>query len=186
MPRKIAANLLFTFNGPPIKNGYLVIDESGLIEKVVDTSGQIPEIANLEYYNGILVPGFIIFAQNQTLDNIPKYLWDIGVQALMFPPYTKKTQPLGMLQSFEINLNDGLDFYKDSASVLTQIIQKQSETVGFIDALMHATSAPAKLLGCENQLGRFVSGSRPGVILLSPFDFRNNRITEQTVAKRIV
>jgi cytosine/adenosine deaminase-related metal-dependent hydrolase len=57
--RKIAANYIFPVAGKPVKNGYLVLDDKGTIMEVVDTGGQIPEIEGLEYYSGVLVPGFI-------------------------------------------------------------------------------------------------------------------------------
>ena len=57
--RKIAATYLFSINRPPIKNGIVVIDDDGTIINVIDTKGKLTEQANLEYYNGILTPGFV-------------------------------------------------------------------------------------------------------------------------------
>jgi len=57
--RKITANLIFPVSGPPIPYGYLVVDNENRIVDVVDTGGTLKEIAGLEYYSGILVPGFV-------------------------------------------------------------------------------------------------------------------------------
>jgi aminodeoxyfutalosine deaminase len=57
--RKIAANYVFPVSQKPLKNGIIVIDDKGVIIDLIDTHGNLPEIENLEFYNGILVPGFI-------------------------------------------------------------------------------------------------------------------------------
>ncbi len=57
--RKIAASYIFPVHRPPIKNGIIVLDDDGTILNLVDTKGELAEQANLEYYNGILTPGFI-------------------------------------------------------------------------------------------------------------------------------
>ncbi|VAW17211.1 amidohydrolase [hydrothermal vent metagenome] len=57
--RKIAASYIFPVHRPPIKNGIIVLDDDGTILDLVDTKGELAEQANLEYYNGILAPGFI-------------------------------------------------------------------------------------------------------------------------------
>ena len=57
--RKITSSYVFTCNGPPLKNGIVVCSDEGSIIDVIDNDGSIIEQSNLEYYNGIIVPGFI-------------------------------------------------------------------------------------------------------------------------------
>ena len=57
--RKIGANYIITNVGEPLHNAYLEIDDQGTILQVVETNGDLHEIANLEFYNGILTPGFV-------------------------------------------------------------------------------------------------------------------------------
>ncbi|MDM8161199.1 amidohydrolase family protein [Labilibaculum sp. K2S] len=57
--RKIAANYIFPVTATPLKNGIIVIDEKNYIVDIVDTKGQFKEIQNLEFYSGVIVPGFI-------------------------------------------------------------------------------------------------------------------------------
>jgi len=56
--RKIAATYIFPGNLPPIKNGILTCSEDGTI---IDISGneKFAEQPGLEYYSGILAPGFV-------------------------------------------------------------------------------------------------------------------------------
>lgn len=57
--RKISASYIFTGKGKLLKNGILIIDDSGIVIDVVDTKGNLTEISSLEQYNGILCPGFV-------------------------------------------------------------------------------------------------------------------------------
>ncbi|MBE9467818.1 MAG: amidohydrolase family protein [Bacteroidetes bacterium] len=57
--RKIAANYIFPITKEPIKNGIIVVDDNGTITDIIDTKGEIKETENLEFYSGILVPGFV-------------------------------------------------------------------------------------------------------------------------------
>jgi aminodeoxyfutalosine deaminase len=57
--RKIAATYIFPVSSPPLKNGILVVDDYGKILDIRDTHGNLREEAGLEYYSGIVVPGFV-------------------------------------------------------------------------------------------------------------------------------
>ena len=53
--RKLSANFIFPIAGKPLKNGILIIGDSGEILKIVDTNGELYESEKLEFYNGVLV-----------------------------------------------------------------------------------------------------------------------------------
>ena len=57
--RKISANYIFTGSSSLLKNGIITLDESGKILNIEDTCGDLKETAKLEFYNGIIVPGFV-------------------------------------------------------------------------------------------------------------------------------
>jgi cytosine/adenosine deaminase-related metal-dependent hydrolase len=57
--RKISASYVFPVNSKPLKQGILTVSDNGEILDVTDTKGNLKETANVEYYNGILVPGFV-------------------------------------------------------------------------------------------------------------------------------
>jgi len=56
--RKIAATYIITGTQPPIKNGILTVDTDGTILKI-ESQTNLTEQHGLEYYSGILVPGFV-------------------------------------------------------------------------------------------------------------------------------
>ncbi len=57
--RKISATYIFSGNQPPLKRSILVCEDDGTVAELIDTGGELFETAGLEYYNGILVPGFV-------------------------------------------------------------------------------------------------------------------------------
>lgn len=57
--RTIAANYIFPVTSKPLKNGIVEIDDQGKILNIIDTEGAISESRNLEFYNGVLTPGFV-------------------------------------------------------------------------------------------------------------------------------
>ncbi len=57
--RRLSANYIYTINSAPLKNGIIEVDDNGKILNIIDTNGNLRESRGLEFYNGILVPGFI-------------------------------------------------------------------------------------------------------------------------------
>jgi aminodeoxyfutalosine deaminase len=57
--RRFAANYIFPVSQPPLKNGIVEVDSVGNIINLIDTNGNLTESRNLEFYNGVIVPGFI-------------------------------------------------------------------------------------------------------------------------------
>ena len=57
--RKIAATYIFPGNEPPIKNGIITCKPDGTIVEIKRNNEKITEQAGLEFYSGILVPGFV-------------------------------------------------------------------------------------------------------------------------------
>lgn len=54
--RKLSADWIITLDGDPIKNGVVIISNEG---EVLDLLSETKELDNVEYFEGILCPGFI-------------------------------------------------------------------------------------------------------------------------------
>ena len=57
--RFLSAHYVYPVSSPPLKNGIVCVDDDGCIVDVIDTGGKLEEHEKLEFYNGILVPGFV-------------------------------------------------------------------------------------------------------------------------------
>ena len=114
--RKIAATYIFPGNGKPLKYGILVCENDGTVVETIDSLGRLNEQAGLEFYNGILVPGFVNFDEmlilqqkfpELTLDELIKWACFNGAQAL------KTGDCAGSFEKGKkpgVNLISGIDF----------------------------------------------------------------------------
>ncbi|MGZ2370954.1 amidohydrolase family protein [Ancylomarina sp. YFZ004] len=57
--RKISATYIISNAGTPLKNGILVLNDDDSVSELIDRKGSVKEIQDLEYYSGVLVPGFV-------------------------------------------------------------------------------------------------------------------------------
>ena len=57
--RKISANYIYPGNSSPIKNGVVVVDKNGRIERILHPKVDKINWDNVEKYDGIICPGFI-------------------------------------------------------------------------------------------------------------------------------
>ena len=57
--RYLSAHYVFPISSPPLKNGIVCVNDDGSIADLIDTGGKVVEREKLEFYNGILVPGFV-------------------------------------------------------------------------------------------------------------------------------
>lgn len=57
--RKISAQYIYPVNSKPLKKGIVIVDEDGKIIEIIDTKGELKESAGVEFYNGVIVPGFV-------------------------------------------------------------------------------------------------------------------------------
>ncbi|MDP4222418.1 MAG: amidohydrolase family protein [Bacteroidota bacterium] len=57
--RYLSAQYVFTNAGPPLKRALVIADDDGTIRSVEDTNGNLPEKGSLEFFNGIIIPGFV-------------------------------------------------------------------------------------------------------------------------------
>jgi len=57
--KRFAAQYIITNLGPPLKRAVITTEDDGTIVSIEDTSGDLKEIHSTEFYNGIIIPGFV-------------------------------------------------------------------------------------------------------------------------------
>lgn len=57
--RRFSAQFIITGTGDILKRGIITTDDAGRITDITDTGGHLTEKAKTEYYNGIIIPGFV-------------------------------------------------------------------------------------------------------------------------------
>ena len=76
--RKFSAHYIFTGTGRILNKGIISLTDEGVISEIVDTNGELNEPAGVEFYSGIITPGFVNAHCHLELshlrDKIPEHL----------------------------------------------------------------------------------------------------------------
>jgi len=95
-----------------------------------------------------------------------------------------------MLNGLGVNLALGTDSYSstDTISVFdqTMILLEKYPTLSFTDVLKWATLNGAKALSFDSQVGSFEMGKKPGLNLITDFDFTLMKPTSKSKVNRLV
>jgi cytosine/adenosine deaminase-related metal-dependent hydrolase len=57
--KSLSAQYVFTNTGRPLKRAVITTEDDGTIINIEDTTGTLREKHSTEFYNGIIVPGFV-------------------------------------------------------------------------------------------------------------------------------
>lgn len=57
--KRLSAQYIITNKGPALKRGIICVDDNGVITDIEDTGGRLQEERFVEFYNGIIIPGFV-------------------------------------------------------------------------------------------------------------------------------
>jgi len=57
--RKLSAHYIFPGTGTVLVKGIIVLSDEGTVTDIIDTKGDLQEMAGVEFYTGVLVPGFV-------------------------------------------------------------------------------------------------------------------------------
>ena len=57
--RKVSAHYIFLGNGTILVKGIIVLTDQGIVANIIDTNGQLEEKAGVEFYSGVITPGFV-------------------------------------------------------------------------------------------------------------------------------
>jgi len=57
--RKLSAHYIITGTGTVLEKGIILLSDDGIIADIIDTNGALDEIAGLEFYSGVITPGFV-------------------------------------------------------------------------------------------------------------------------------
>ena len=57
--RKFSAHYIFTGTGKVLNKGIVTLTDQGIVTDIVDTRGELDESAGVEFYSGVITPGFV-------------------------------------------------------------------------------------------------------------------------------
>ena len=157
--RKFTANYLLSDSGVFLKNGILVAKEDGTVVDFVDTKGDLKEIAQMSFHNGILMAGFT-FSKNTAF--VPLSEAENTVKSFVIR---------SVAGIFQFSILDFIELGKQVQDHFPEM--KIPEIMNEIAEVLLADSV-------------FRKEKTPGIFLLSGVDLPQMHFTPQTRIKRIL
>lgn len=203
MIRKIAAHYLYISKDALFKYGIVTFDKEGRILDVVNTHGVPQEIEKLEFFNGLIVPGFvnidiadlhpdcvIVNANNVgeflriSLGGTCKYL------VLENPECIEKADFDRLVQlennGISIILKFGNNKGNDQSFIFKRIYNLQKSLgIRFSDILPWVTINPAKAMRIEASSGSIERNKKPGLNVITGIDYQTLQLKENSSVRVI-
>ena len=176
--RRLSAHYIFSRNCGFLKFGILEVHENGSICSLTDTFGKLEETSRLEFYNGILVPGFMVAGIENGLLAMP----ELGITEAEINKISVRIRTLFKADQPVLNSNEDLH---EILNIL-YLIQELKPELGLEKLLAIFTSKSSEIHGISDFYGTFEAGKTPGVYLLTGVNLPALRLTEETSAKRII
>jgi amidohydrolase 1 len=150
--RRIAAQRLYTNVGKPIDRGGVELLPDGTIARVFQLESDAPEPADVEFHNGILIPGFV---------NAHTHL-ELSFFDNVFVPGGSMVAFLKQIDSLRMEINDGIiqnalakayDTFRQEGIVAYGDICNQADTVGFKRNESFRSVSFIEMFGANKELG---------------------------------
>lgn len=156
---KVAANYLVTDTGLFLKNGIALVSEEEFINEYIDTKGDLREMEQLIFYNGILMGGFMFTKTESTQMN--------GATDSLFKGIVIQS----VRESTQLTLHNLIDLGKQLQIKFPEI--KIPEIINEIVELLIGE-------------GGFIKETLPGIYLLSGVDLVGLHFTPKSRLKQII
>ena len=162
---RFSANYVYTGNNSFLKNGIIEVNSEGRIIKVIDTQGAPIELSSMQYFNGILVPGFVNTHCHLELSHLKDKLpTSLGMRKFIETiPSIRQTDP--KLKAKQIKTQDAIMFSNGIKAVAdisntcdTIAVKKESPIFyhSFMEVFgIHPAKAEAALLNARTNLNAF-------------------------------
>ena len=157
--KKFAANYVIPESGNLLKNGILIAEDDGSVLEYIDTRGNLQEMAQLTFHNGILMAGFQFVRDRKTLQDFD---YDQRFSSIFLPELAAKN---------EISLLNWLEICKQVSD-------------SFPDLLITEIFREITTMLCAE--GGFRKEFIPGIYLLTGADLLVLKLTKNVRLKRIL
>jgi cytosine/adenosine deaminase-related metal-dependent hydrolase len=194
--RKFSAHYIFTGTGALLNKGIVVTTDQGVITEVIDTKGDFQERSSVEFYSGIIIPGFV--NANLNTDHLSSML---NLSGSVHPKFTilddvnaSLTSALFNDSHYELHENNKICIGLKSKTshdqqAMLKLIKELLITFPMISLsqiVSWATRNSADALSIADQYGTIEIGKQPGLNLLSGLNMELFTITSNTTLKKLV
>jgi hypothetical protein len=121
--KNLSANYIISNEGTFLKNGIMVSTDDGIATETIDTMGNLKELPQLAFYNGILMQNFIFLKTDELIKSLDKR---IGFLNIIFPD-ADKLKYINIEQFFEVCKHIQLQFSELKIPEIMQLLTSELE-----------------------------------------------------------
>jgi imidazolonepropionase-like amidohydrolase len=204
MIRKISAHYLWLNSETLLKYGVMAFSHNGIIVDIKDNKGIPEESESLEFFNGLIIPGFVDIDIVQvktkairTFTADPKHGLQVELpdhlQFLIIdnPNLLDKADVLRLLalerDGIKVVLKLDAGVKNTQASIFKNVHKLAlSGTIDFGHILRWTTINPARCMGIDAMCGTIAPGKQPGLNVVSGIDYTTMSLTENSSIRVII
>ncbi|HEX2935970.1 MAG TPA: amidohydrolase family protein [Bacteroidales bacterium] len=204
MTRKISAHYIYLNRETFLKFGVVTFSQNGVITSVKDNKGIPEESESLEFFNGIIIPGFVDVDLLQVKTNAVRIFSDglkDGLHGELFgsfqfliienPVFFDNDEVARLLTLEHQGAHIILTFDADPANFQSSIfrsIRKLALTgaIDFAYLLKWSTINPALCMGIDAIYGTIAPNKQPGLNVISGVDYASMSLSETSSIRVIV
>ena len=138
--KRFAAQYIITNSGPPLKRSVVTTEDDGTIISVEDKEGNLNEEHSIEFYNGIIVPGFVNCHCHLELsymkDSVPKGS-GLGnfIEHVRNSRDTKRSAPDSAILADNLMNKEGIVLCADICNTTDTFAIKKKSSISYISLL---------------------------------------------------
>jgi hypothetical protein len=198
MTRKISAHYIYINEGELLKFGVIQLDNEGTILEIVDTKGILEESENLEFYNGLIVPGFIVLNRDMFPDDCKcirnNEQISIGLNPLESSQqirsivlidfdYIDDNRVSQLLSLEKSGMNIVFHFSDIKNNPQQEIFQhihllSQNNYLSFYKLLQWTAINPSRIFNANAYSNGITVNSKPGINVISGLDYHTSKLSK--------
>jgi cytosine/adenosine deaminase-related metal-dependent hydrolase len=193
--KRLAAQYIITNSGPPLKRAVVTTEDDGTIISIEDTAGDLKEKHSTEFYNGIIVPGFVNCHSLLELSHMKGCISEgegLGgfIEKIRSTRDNDTENTYSSMSVADNNMcKEGIVLCADICnSILEELktLQFSFPEISIEDLIFCATSNGARALGEEDRFGKIEPGKNPGLLLLQNVDLINMKLLPESFVTRLI
>ena len=188
--RKFSAHFILTGTGVLLNKGIVVTTDQGVIMEIIDTNGAFEERSSVEFYSGIITPGFVNAALSPKINMLKPAHQKWTMINAIDETITKDLFAVSQNELQETNriclgLKSAASNDQQALFKLIKDLCSNFPMISLAQVVTWATKNGAEALSISDRYGSIEIGKQPGLNLLTGLDMGDMTIKSTSVLEKL-